>query len=76
MEGLTTAKTGAIFGELAILGDMPRHATAVAIGETHCLSINRQDLRATVEETSAEVQGLINFLVTYCEEFLVYEMRG
>ncbi|MBT8003632.1 MAG: cyclic nucleotide-binding domain-containing protein [Rhodospirillales bacterium] len=76
MENLTTVETDAIFGELAILGDMPRHATAVAIGECHCLSINREDLRAIVSETSGEVQGLINFLVTYCEEFLVYEMRG
>lgn len=76
MENLTTVETDAIFGELAILGDIPRHATAVAIGECHCLSINRQDLHAIVGETSGEVQGLISFLVTYCEEFLVYEMRG
>ncbi|UCE70746.1 MAG: cyclic nucleotide-binding domain-containing protein [Nitrospiraceae bacterium] len=46
---IATLKSGDIFGEMAIFDRRPRSATAVASGETHVLSVNKQKLFQTID---------------------------
>ncbi len=54
-----------IVGEMAIISDMPRMATAVSVGETYCRVISRQLFRQLVDNADVETQSLIHFLVNF-----------
>lgn len=54
-----------VFGELAIIADMPRVATATAVGETYCYAISRPLFEKLVDSAGLETKSMINFLVTY-----------
>lgn len=64
-----------VFGEMAIISEMPRMATATAVGETHCLSLNRVGLQNMMGIASQEFQDKVNFLITYNREVLPYDLR-
>ena len=51
-----------IFGELAILTDMPRVATAVAVTDLYCYALPREELRHLVEHASVHGEALIRTL--------------
>lgn len=46
---LTTFEVGEFFGEMALLEDRPRSASARAVGQTHLLVINKDDLFALLQ---------------------------
>ncbi len=46
---LTEVRTGAFFGEMALLGDAPRSASAVAAEDAELLLLNRSDLLELAE---------------------------
>ena len=64
-----------VFGEMAIISEMPRMATATAVGETHCLSLNRVGLQNMMGTASQEFQDNMIFLITYNREVLPYDLR-
>ena len=75
---LTKLPPGEIFGEMAVLDDQPRSASASAVGDTNVIFIPRETLRALVEEVPAvavrfmhEISGrLRDFNRNYIRELL------
>jgi uncharacterized membrane protein len=56
---LTTARNGAVFGELALLDQGARTATAVALGDTELLELGREDLLLLFRKTPAAALQLL-----------------
>ncbi len=57
-----------IVGEMAIIADMPRMATATAEEETICITLSRWVLRQLLEKADLETRTIIEFLVNYIRE--------
>ena len=66
---------GKIFGEMAVISDMPRMASASAVGEVTCVSIDRPELHRRLDELKDHQKAALNFLIYYCGDFLPYELH-
>ena len=53
---------GAIFGEMALLDDSPRMASARASSGTTVIIVSRQTFEAKMKKTDPFVRGLLNIL--------------
>ncbi len=56
---------GAIFGEMALIDDSPRMATATAAAETVVTFVNRTMFERKMENTDPFVSALLHILVRY-----------
>lgn len=54
-----------IIGEMGVISDMPRMATATAVGETYCFAISRQIFHNMIGATDIETRSTIHFLVSF-----------
>ena len=63
-----TVKAGSIVGEMAVISDMPRMATATAMEETLCVALSRQAVRIMVARTDFETRTLIEFLISQVQD--------
>jgi len=57
-----------IIGEMAIISDMPRMATATAEAETVCIALSRWVLRQLLEKADLETRTVIEFLVNHLRD--------
>ena len=57
-----------IIGEMAIISNEPRMATAIAIGETHCYSISRKLMMKLIDSADLETRSMIYFLVNFLRD--------
>lgn len=57
-----------LIGEMAIISDMPRMATATADEETVCIALSRSSMRRILAITDVEVRTTIEFLINYIRD--------
>lgn len=62
---LATVGQGGYFGELALLSDKPRAATALAIGEVELLSISGRELKRLLAESAPALRSMIGAVGGY-----------
>ena len=65
----------ALFGEMAIIGNVPRMATATAVKETVCVSITRHRLDDAMAGVSVKYRTMIEVMLDYIRETLPWESR-
>ncbi len=58
---LARLRTGAVFGELALISDEPRQASAVAVGDVDVLELRRSDLIVASARTPSLSEALRQF---------------
>lgn len=61
-------KAGGIVGEMAVISDMPRIATATALEETLCVVLSRRAVQIMMARTDFETRTLIDFLIARVQE--------
>jgi len=59
---LTLLGSGDFFGEMALLDNEPRSATAIAVEDTELLSLHRNDFQAVLSDNRSITVGLIKVL--------------
>jgi CRP-like cAMP-binding protein len=57
-----------LFGEMAVISDMPRIATATAVGETLCYAISRRVFMGLLEKADSDVQVMIHTLADFIRD--------
>jgi CRP-like cAMP-binding protein len=62
---LATVGMGGYFGELALLSDKPRAATALVIGEVELLSISGRELKRLLAESAPALRSMIGAVGAY-----------
>jgi CRP-like cAMP-binding protein len=62
---LARIDAGGYFGELALLSDNPRTATAQCAGETELLSISGRDLKRLVAESAPALRSIVGAIKEY-----------
>jgi len=67
---------GQIFGEMGVMSDMNRMATATAIGDTVLTCCHRRELVRRMDALDEDRRDALRFLIVYCQEFLPYELMG
>ncbi len=65
---------GQIFGELGVISDSNRMASATAIGQTTLTGCHRREIMERVNGMDEDWREALRFLITYCQEFLPYEL--
>lgn len=59
---LARCAAGELFGEMALIDDAPRSATARATCHTACLALSKERFRKLLEETDPFIRGLLRIL--------------
>jgi len=57
--------SGEYFGELALLSDSPRAATAICVGEVELLSISGRELKRLLAESAPALRSIIGSIKEY-----------
>jgi len=57
-----------IIGEMAIVSDMPRMATATAEEETICITLSRAVMRWLLESLDLETRAIVEFLINHIRD--------
>ncbi|MBT3766172.1 MAG: cyclic nucleotide-binding domain-containing protein [Rhodospirillaceae bacterium] len=65
---------GKIFGEMGVISDMNRMASAYAVGETDVICCHRIEMLKRIEDLDDFRREALQFLISYCQSFLPFEM--
>ncbi len=71
---IDTISKGTIFGEMGVLSDMNRMASATAVGETKVLCCQRRELQRQLDELDEDKRDALRFLIVYSQNLLPFEM--
>ena len=71
---IDTIGPGQIFGELGVISDSNRMATATAVGKTVLTGCHRREIMERVDTLDDEWRDALRFLITYCQDFLPFEL--
>ena len=63
-----------IFGEMGVISDMNRMASANAVGATTVLCCERREMLRRLDELEEDRREALRFLIVYCQELLPYEL--
>lgn len=63
-----TVGAGEIVGEMAVISDMPRMATATAVEETLTVALSRRAVKIMLARTDFETRTLIDFLIARVQD--------
>ena len=72
---LATIGKNSVFGEMALLDGAPRMASAVAVGDTICSVIDREQFEGKLHELNAGARGMFEELLRYVRGTLPWEHR-
>lgn len=64
--GLRKANT--VIGEMGVISDLPRMATATAVGETFCCVFSRRVFQDLIEQADIETRSMVHFLVAFIRD--------
>lgn len=64
-----------LFGEMALIDDAPRMATAVAVGALECTVIEKSQLSEKLVQLDDDTQFVISFLMDFIRDNDPFEMR-
>jgi len=73
-EEIDTVGPGKIFGEMGVISDATRMASATAVEETVLTCCYRREMVRRVDALDKDNRDALRFLIVYCQEFLPYEM--
>lgn len=65
---------GQIFGEMGVISDMNRMASATALKETVLTCCHRRELLRRTDRLSDDRRDALRFLIVYCQEFMPFEL--
>ena len=65
---------GKIFGELGVISDSNRMASATAIGKTVLTGCHRREIMERVDTLNQEWRDCMRFLISYCQDYLPFEL--
>ncbi|MGB0670751.1 MAG: cyclic nucleotide-binding domain-containing protein [Rhodospirillales bacterium] len=71
---IDTIGKGRIFGEMAVISDMNRMATAQAMGDTVLVACHRREMQRRIDELDDKRRDALRFLILYCQDFLPFEL--
>ena len=72
---LATIGKRELFGEMALIDDSPRMATAIAVGLLDCTVIEKHQLLEKLEQLDDDARYIITYLMNYIRDTLPFEMR-
>lgn len=72
---IATIGPNTIFGEMAVIDEAPRMATATATTETVVVSVDQRELEKKLEAVDDDIRALFRFLLSYIRANLPYEER-
>ena len=65
-----TLSTGQIFGEMALISDQPRTATATAVEDSLCFAVPTQVFDAELEKSSALMRSLLRSFINHVRNMM------
>ena len=71
---LDTIGEGHIFGEMGVISDMNRMASADAVNNVTLICCHRQELKRRLDDLDKDRREAMRFLIVYCQEYLPFEM--
>lgn len=71
---IDTIGKGTIFGEMGVISDMNRMASAISVGETLLLCCQRGELQRRLDDLDKDKRDALRFLIVYCQSLLPFEM--
>ena len=71
---LDTIGEGQIFGEMGVISDMNRMASADAVTDVTLICCHRQELKRRLKDLDKDRREAMRFLIVYCQEYLPFEM--
>lgn len=72
---LATIGERELFGEMALIDDTPRMATAIAVGMLECTVIEKHQLLEKLEQLDEDARYIITYLMSYIRDTVPFEMR-